>query len=369
MSSFKEGEWLVNYVSSNPRELMIELTTSCNYNCIHCFRNTLLDSEINRDMEVEVFRDLVKQAIEAGVFKIALSGWGEPLTHPNILDFIHELKKYGFKVLVNTNGYLLPEYVEDLYKLGVDEIYVSVDSINEELYRIIRVGGNLSKVTEGLMKLKYLKLRDGSFKPEVHLQFTLTALNIQDLIALPEYVKKVAASQAIISNVIPLNRELEKKLAWYANEKCLKAIEELKDKLSKRVFEVGGKITLPNFTHVSDRRCPFISINAAFIRYDGGIAPCIEYAHSWKTNFMGVSRTLKKIVFGNITTEKLIDIWRKPEYVKFRFNAYFFRMPSCYECVLKNYCNLTLTNESDCWGVEPSCASCPYAHGIVKCPL
>ncbi len=369
MISFKENEWVINYVLSNPRELMVEITTSCNYSCIHCFRNTLLEPEINKNMDVEVFKLLLKQASEANVLKIVLSGWGEPLTHPNFLDFIYELKRRRFKVLINTNGYLLSEYVEDLYKLGVDEIYVSIDSVHEELYKIIRVGGDLSKVTEGLMKLKELKLKDRSFKPDVYLQFTLTALNVQDLIFLPEYVKRVAASQAIISNVIPLTKELEKKLACYANEECLKVMEDVKDKLAKKIFEVGGKVSLPNFIHVSDRKCPFVSINAAFVRYDGGVTSCIEYAHSWKANFTGVSRVYKKVVFGNIANESLVNIWRKPEYVRFRFNVFFFRMPSCYECTLKNYCSLTLTNEFDCWGVEPSCASCPYAHGIVKCPL
>lgn len=369
MLLFKDGEWLINYEDSNPRELMVELTTSCNYNCIHCFRNSILESEIDKYMDTETFKSLVKQAYNAKVYKISISGWGEPLIHPMILDFISEFKKHGFRVLLNTNGYLLSEYARELYNLGVDTIYVSIDSIREELYQLIRIRGNLSKVTEGLIKIKELKSENNSLKPEVHLQFTLTTLNIEDLIILPEYIRKIAATQAIISNIIPINKEIEDKLSCYKNREYLKIIEDLKGKLAKRIFEAGGKIILPNFTNISDRKCPFININAAFIRYDGGVSPCIEYAHNWKTCFMGVTRTLKKIVFGNIIEEDLIKIWKKPKYLKFRFNTFFFRMPSCYECTLKDYCNITLTNESDCWGNEPSCAACPYSHGIVNCPL
>lgn len=369
MFSFREGEWLISYENSNPRELMIELTTSCNYNCIHCFRNTVLDLDMNKHMDAETFKSLIKQAHHAKVSKISLSGWGEPLTHPTILDFISKLKNYKFKIIINTNGYLLSEYAKDLYKLGVDIIYVSIDSISEETYKSIRIGGDLSKVTEGLIKIKELKLENTSFKPEIYLQFTLTTLNMKDLINLPEYIKKIAATNTIISNIIPLNKEMEDKLSFYKNRENMRIIEDLKENLAKRIFEAGGKIILPNFTNISDRRCPFISVNATFIRYDGEVSPCIEYAHSWKTNFMGVTRTLKKIIFGNILEEDLIKIWRKPEYIKSRLNTFFFRMPSCYECTLKNYCNLTLTNETDCWGNQPSCASCPYSHGIVNCPL
>lgn len=369
MLPVRDGEWVINYVESYPRELMIELTTSCNYNCIYCFRNAILDPEIGRYMDIEVFKNLVKQAYNAKISKISLSGWGEPLTHPAILDFISELKKYEFNILLNTNGYLISEYAEELCKLGVDIIHVSIDSVYEELYQLTRVGGNLSKINEGLTKIKELKLKNDLLKPEIHVQFTLTTLNMEDLLNLPEYIKKIAASQITVSNIIPLNKEMEEKLAIYRNRNYIEKIEDIRDKLARRAFEIGGRIILPNFTNISDRKCPFIHLNALFIRYDGEVTPCLQYAHNWKTNFMGVTRTIRKIVFGNILEEELIRIWRKPEYIRFRLNTFFFKMPSCYECKLKDYCNLTLTNEYDCWGNHPSCASCPYSHGIVSCPL
>lgn len=46
----------------------------------------------------------------------------EPLTHPRILDFIREAKADRLEVLVNTDGYFLSDYVDDLYRAGVDVI-------------------------------------------------------------------------------------------------------------------------------------------------------------------------------------------------------------------------------------------------------
>ncbi|MEM0474357.1 MAG: tungsten cofactor oxidoreductase radical SAM maturase [Zestosphaera sp.] len=365
----KVGEWILEYVDSSPKEVMVEVTTSCNYDCIHCFRKNMLNQDLNKLMSVDVFKVVLREAEDARVNKISFSGWGEPLTHPEILSFISEAKKRGFKVLLNTNGYLLPDYVDELFRVGVDELYLSVDGVSEEVYSLMRRGGILSRVSEGLMRLKELKLSSNSSKPEVYIQFTLTKLNVKDLLELPEYVKRVSAHQAVVSNVIPLSREFEKKLSCYSDTECMTIINELRDKLAKRIFATGGKISLPNFSHTSERSCPFISRNACYIRFDGSVAPCIQYSHSWVSNFASVTRVIKEVVFGNVTREHLRDIWRKPDYVKFRMNTYFFRMPSCFECNLREYCYITLSNESDCWGNTPTCASCPYAHDVVRCPL
>ncbi len=365
----KVGEWILEYADSNPREIMIEVTTSCNYDCIHCFRKSMLNQSLKEFMSFEVFKTLLREASASGVEKISFSGWGEPLVHPEILNFMLEAKKGGFKVLLNTNGYLLLDYADELFRIGVDELYVSVDGVSEEVYKLIRRGGVLSRVTEGLTRLKELKLTNNSFKPEIYLQFTLTKLNIHDLLELPEYVRRVGAHQAVVSNVIPLSKEFEKKLSCYGDIECMSMINELKDKLAKRIFAAGGKISLPNFNHTAERNCPFISRGACFIRFDGAVAPCIQYAHTWISNFASVTRVIKEVIFGNITKEHLLDIWRKPEYIKFRVNTYFFRMPSCFECNLREYCHITLNNESDCWGNMPTCASCPYSHDVVRCPL
>lgn len=365
----KVGEWILDYVDSNPKELMVEVTTSCNYDCIHCFRKTMPNQNLNKVMSNDVFEIVLREAEATRVEKISFSGWGEPLTHPEILSFISEAKKRGFKVLLNTNGHLLLDYIDELFRIGVDELYLSVDGVSEEVYRLVRKGGFLSRVSEGLMRLKELKLESSSSKPEVYIQFTLTKLNVQDLLELPEYVKRIGAHQAVVSNVIPLSKELEKKLSCYGDVECMEIVNELRGKLAKRIFAAGGKISLPNFNHTSERSCPFISRNACFVRFDGSIAPCIQYAHTWISNFASVTRVIKEVIFGNITKEHLLDIWRKPDYVRFRMNTYFFRVPSCFECSLREYCYITLSNESDCWGNTPTCASCPYSHDIVRCPL
>jgi radical SAM protein with 4Fe4S-binding SPASM domain len=167
--------------------------------------------------------------------------------------------------------------------------------------------------------------------------------------------------------MLPLTKEMEKSLACYKSESCLSHLREFRDKVDLLAPYIT--IILPNISPVSERRCPFISRQALFVRWDGRVAPCIYYAHSWSHVFDGIRREVKAITFGDINERDLMEIWRDPLYVSFRARVYFFRMPSCLDCPVRNYCLLTLSNESDCWGNSPTCAACPFSHDMVRCPL
>ncbi len=363
----RDGEWVLELSSdSHPRELMIELTTACNYNCVFCFRRSTKES-LNGFMDSLTFHDLLNQAAEAGIEKLSFTGWGETLVHPKALRFLSEAKERGFKVLLATNGYLLDKYAERIVELGVDELYVSVDSVDEEVYRSLRVGGRLSNVTEGLLKVRDLKSRLGLLKPDVTLQMTVSKYNIDSLRKLPEYGLMVHATKAVVSMILPLTPEMEEAMACYRDASCIKKVEEMRSVAESLAPYIT--VILPSTHTVTERRCPFISRSAAFVRWDGKVAPCIYYAHSWRHAFDGISRNVHAVIFGDLGRERLIDIWRSRNYAEFRAKAHFFRMPSCLDCPVRNYCALTLSNEVDCWGNSPTCAFCPFSHDMVRCPL
>ncbi len=364
-----DGEWVITLSpDSHPKELMIEVSMDCNYDCVHCFRRNLRENA-NGFMSENLFRKLIEEAVEARVSKICFSGWGEPLLHPKIFDFMKMVKDAGMKVLLNTNGSLLSRYAEQIVELGIDELHTSVDAEREDLYEMLRVGGSFSELSEGLKRIKVLKTVRGLRKPEVTLHFTLNKINVRDLYRLPDYAKVVGASRIVVSNVIPLNTAVESRMACYDDEECLNEIKEVVAEVVGKSLDYGVMVSMPNMAPAVERRCPFISRSAAFIRWDGGVAPCIYYAHPWEHAFQGITRVINSVIFGNVKDEKLIDIWRDPSYVSFRARTYFFRMPSCLDCPLKEYCHPTLSNENDCWGNTPTCAACPYSHDMVRCPL
>jgi len=369
LSMFRIGDWIINLSKdSRPEEIMIEVTTRCNFSCIHCFRNMM--SEDFTDMDIELFKKIINEASQIGVKWIVFSGWGEPLVHPRIIEFLKYTKERGLRILLNTNGFLLKKYVEEIYDIKVDKIVISIDSLREDIYKKIRIGGELSSITESLTKIKDFKIRDSSRSPEINIQFTLNRLNVDDLGNLAEFAYMYGVSRVVLSNLIPLNKWQEDNLACYTWADCKERIRDAKPVFIKYGLEHGIEFSIPNFNvSYSERTCPFMQRKALFVRHDGKVAPCIYYAHNWRNTLIDVDRQIKEIIFGDLKRESILDIWRKNDYIGFRGTVYFMIYPSCLDCVLLQYCTLTLSNEMDCWGNNPSCSHCPYSRDLVRCPL
>ena len=352
----------------HPREAMIEVTRRCNYNCLYCFREGL-NTDYLLDMKPETYEESISQCREAGINKLSFTGWGEPLIHPRIMKFVKIAKNEGFTVLVNTNGYYLSRYAEELANSNVDEIVVSIDAGEEDPYRLLRIGGDLNQVARGLSKIREYKKRNGAINPIVKIQFTLNKINYEHILSVAKLAKEYKIKDVIISNVIPNTPENEEKLSCVNDNEFLRKINNLRFELVKYTLDTNINFHLPEFLIKTERRCPFMEKDALYITAEGDVAPCIYYAHPWKPILNGVTRDIQPIRFGNIMKEHLLKIWRKDIYVRFRFNVRFSYMPSCLDCELEKTCLITRSNMYDCWGNKPTCSHCPYSRNIVKCPL
>jgi len=360
--------WLVTPSPENkPRVLVVEVTSRCNLNCIHCFRNTMWDEE-HGDMEIGVYRRVLREAREAGVGRIVFTGWGEPLVHPDIEDMLAEAKTMGFEVALNTNATLLRDHARSVARY-TDEVIVSLDSLRPLVYREIRVGGSLAAALEGIEELNRYRFRGERGRPKLVIHYTLSRLNVDELPELPENAIRLGAVKVVVSNIIPLTREAEEKLALYERPGAEETVERSAVRMTGPAFTSSLGVSLPRMRLTAERSCPYMNASALFIRWDGLVAPCMHYSHNWRFTFMGVTRTVHRVVFGDASTQRLLDIWRGREYTRFRFRATFFAMPSCLDCPLAEYCSYNLDNTSDCWGNTPTCAHCPFSHDIVRCPL
>lgn len=140
-----------------PYTIEVEATNYCTANCIFCNNK---DSLRNRGfLDKEKFDNFLKtvsnkrkdmwlnKKAEKEVFpKIVFGGLGEPLLHPNIIELIKSCKKYGLKVKLITNASLLHEKnIDELFNLEIDEISVSLHSLNPIIYNQI-TGLNLNDV-------------------------------------------------------------------------------------------------------------------------------------------------------------------------------------------------------------------------------
>ena len=104
----------------------VEITNICNRNCSFCPGTT----RPLRRMTLSEF-DTITHRLRGVTEYLYYHVMGEPLTHPDLPDFIRLAKSKGFKSVVTTNGTLLSKRGRELIEAGVYKVNISVHSFED----------------------------------------------------------------------------------------------------------------------------------------------------------------------------------------------------------------------------------------------
>ncbi|MBQ3507722.1 MAG: radical SAM protein [Clostridia bacterium] len=104
----------------------VEITNICNRSCSFCPGTT----RPPRRMSLAEF-DRVTDRLVGVTEYLYYHVMGEPLTHPELPDFIRLAKEKGFKSAITTNGTLLPSRGQALMDAGVYKVNISVHSFED----------------------------------------------------------------------------------------------------------------------------------------------------------------------------------------------------------------------------------------------
>jgi GTP 3',8-cyclase len=165
--------------------LRISVTDRCNFRCHYCMpeKQTFLPhSDLLDYTEIAL---LANRFIAHGIRKIRLTG-GEPLVRRDIEVLIRELGGHVHagrldELTLTTNGSRLGQFAPILAEAGVKRINVSMDSLNEGVFREITRGGELAQVLDGIAAAK---------SSGIAIKINMVALkgqNQSDLLPLAEY--------------------------------------------------------------------------------------------------------------------------------------------------------------------------------------
>jgi len=231
------------------KHIRFSITSKCQYSCLYC------DSEgysRTNELSVEEITKLCKILAEIlEVTRIKFTG-GEPMCREEIVEIIKKVSDLHLykDISMTTNGLLLVEKAEQLYKAGLNRINVSLASLNPKVYKEIYNSDSLERVLEGLQKAKKV-----GFNP-IKLNFVvMKGLNDCELDNMIDY----CAKNSFILQIIELHKVSEViggNLEFY--EKHHLDIKPIIDKLEARAKEVKVRgsmqnrkvITLPNSTVV-----------------------------------------------------------------------------------------------------------------------
>jgi len=342
------------------KRIYIEVTTKCNFSCITCIRSSWNNNLLH--MNWSTFNNFLINIKELpNLESIHFGGFGEPMMHPRIFDMLRAIKELGLRVEMITNGsYLSKENIQKLIDLGLDILYTSIDSPDEDEYNEIRKGANFQEISINVENLQIIKKQQKSRKPELGIEFVAMKKNYHNLPKLINKAVELKASQIIISNLLPYHESMKDEIVYDIDDTgCLFGKESLKTTVWAQ---------MSNMKLRTERICRFVKEKSLCINHQGDISPCYALMHSYNCYIYGRKKQVLPCYFGNINTNLLKDIWIDPKYVNFRRVVDENLFPSCLDCKSRDGCSYTESNEMDCWGNSPSCGECLWARRIIACP-
>jgi MoaA/NifB/PqqE/SkfB family radical SAM enzyme len=244
------------------------------------------------DLPYEKFQKIIHKL--EGVKEVILTGWGEPLVHPNIHKMIEDCKDENFYVRLTTNATLLDKNLTIL-----DSITISIDSID-----VSNVGHNVD-VTSKIREFALLKPR-----PEIVLQpMMYTEKDVLDVV---KFGADIGAERINLGRLdtrfVDIDRPSE-----HEEKKLFKSAEKLGMKLGIHVDCVQYAVFtgIKRFLYKKFRKylyrtkCPK-TYDTCYINCKGFVTPCCNLPTYKIENF--------------ISNKDISEIWLSDKFKKFRLN-------------------------------------------------
>ncbi len=134
-----------------PRLVSVETTSRCNDTCPFCPYNVRARDKTHMDQSL--FEKIVGDCTEFPLEAIEPFLNGEPFVDPKIMDRLELIRSRlpRTKLRLYSNGYALsPKRVDELCGLGVDHLYISLNTLNAEKYKAI-MGFKLERTLDNVM--------------------------------------------------------------------------------------------------------------------------------------------------------------------------------------------------------------------------
>jgi MoaA/NifB/PqqE/SkfB family radical SAM enzyme len=132
-----------------------------------------------------------------------MHGCGEPFEHPEAPRLCAAARAAGARVAVLTS-FVAPEGIERAVATlpVLDRLQIGVDAATPETYRLVRRGGDLDLVREGVRAVVRARFRLGAARPSIVLSFLLLGRNLEEA---PAFVRDAYRSGADGVLFLPLD--------------------------------------------------------------------------------------------------------------------------------------------------------------------
>ena len=134
--------------------LRVSVTDRCDLRCVYCMAEHMRFLPKAEVLTLEELDRIASVFVGQGVRKLRLTG-GEPLVRKGVLGLVERLARHLAsgaldELTLTTNGTRLALFAEDLARLGVRRINVSMDTLRPDLFARLTRGGDLAQVQAGI---------------------------------------------------------------------------------------------------------------------------------------------------------------------------------------------------------------------------
>ena len=203
------------------RACLTVFTPGCNFRCPFCQNGGLAEGyETSRIPESEVFELLKKRR---GLLDGVCVTGGEPLLQPGLSDFLHQIKSMGFKVKLDTNGFL-PDRLEELVGSGLVDMTAMDIKNSPEKYALTAGVNNLN-----LEKIK----RSASFIRSCGIEYEFRTTVVRELHT-QEDIRRIGewlagSERYYLQQFIDSDNVLKRGLHAYSKEEMQGLADSVKD--------------------------------------------------------------------------------------------------------------------------------------------
>lgn len=308
--------------------LFLELTNSCNLDCIHCGSNASFKNKtyLPTNEAKKVLR-LVAESYEPQNIMICLSG-GEPLLHPDFFEIATYARECGFSCGITTNGTLIDETVaKKIVASHIDSVTFSLDGLRESHDWFRNKSGAFQKTLQGIQHL--VKVSKGTIATQI--TTVIHKKNLAELEEMYQLVTGLNIDSWRVINLEPIGRALENSQLLLDADEMIALLKFIREKRYQRktpidiTYGCSHYLTLEYEREVRDGY--FIcgsGIYVASILCNGDIYSCLDIERR------------PELVQGNIYQDNFIEVWenRFQQFRKDRTKE----CESCRACADKNYC-------------------------------
>ena len=289
-----------------PQTIQLGLTNVCNFDCQICQRHDL-GVEI-KHLDFEQIKKIVEHLDSKKCPNLILTGWGEPLCHPQFSTIVDWLTNKGFKVRLTTNGSLLDanktrfllEHKLVAITFSIDELATSQDSLGHKI-------SNQLINLENFIKLK----KELAKQTKVYLQTTYAKYGESKILKIIDYAEAIGAEGVKISRLDIRFRQFPRP----SQTEELAFVKKIEDYLNNKKVEVDflpylsftglarqGYRLIYKYLHRGGKYC-LRTFSDLYINENGQVTPCCA---------------LPKYVIGDAVETDLGEIWNSAQMKNFR---------------------------------------------------